>query len=97
MIAGGVTPTYDADDGWGFVMGEADVVLYVKSKSSKLYKVVENTPYMVNGVKGELKRNMIIEIGKNGAIVGVKCEGSVLNISADIIASLLESGAIIKL
>lgn len=97
VIAGGVTPTYDEDDGWGFVMGDDDVVLMVKSKSAKLYKVVENTPYSVNGVKGEVRRNMILEIGKNGAIIGVNCEGTELNISADILAALIESGAIIKI
>ena len=97
VIEGGVTPAYDEDDGWTFDMGEADVVLFVKSKNAKKYKVVENTPIWVNGVKTELARNMMLEIGKNGAIVGVTCEGTDLNISADLIEILVESGAIVKM
>lgn len=96
VIAGGVTPEYDEDDGWTFDMGEADVTLYVKSKASNVYKIVENTPVNINGVKTELKRNMMIQHGPNGAIVGVDCEGSAVTVNADVIAELVKAGAIIK-
>ena len=96
VIAGGVTPEYDEDDGWTFTMGEADVTLYVKSKASNVYKIVENTLVNINGVKTELQRNMMIRYGANGAIVGVDGEGSAVNVNADVIKQLVKDGVLIK-
>ena len=96
VIAGGVTPEYDEDDGWTFTMGEADVTLYVKSKASNVYKIVENTLVNIKGVKTELQRNMMIRYGANGAIVGVDGEGSAVNVNADVIKQLVKDGVLIK-
>jgi len=96
VIAGGVTPEYDEDDGWTFTMGEADVTLYVKSKASNVYKIVENTPVNINGVKTELQRNMMIQHGPNGAIVGVDGEGSAVSVNEDVIKQLVKDGVLIK-
>lgn len=96
VLSGGVT--LEVDDGtYGFTMGTADVVIVAKSKKNNLYKVVENCYTAVNGTVTRLTRNMTLEKGKNGAIVGVSCNGTELSISADIIASLIESGAIVKI
>lgn len=95
VIEGGVTPEYD--DGWSFKMGEADVVLNVKSKANNIYKIVENTPVWVNGQKTELRRNMKLVIGANGAIVDVESSGSAVTVSEDIVKSLVEQGVLIKL
>ena len=97
VIAGGVTPEYDEDDGWTFTMGEANVTLYVKSKANNVYKIVENTLVNINGTKTELKRNMMIQYGPNGAIVGVDCEGSAVTVNADVIAQLVKAGVLIKI
>ena len=97
VVSGGVTIDYDPDDGYSFDMGEADVVLYVKSKSNKLYKIVENTIINVNGSKTELTRNMMIKYGANGAIVAVDCKGTELSINADILAELVANNIVIKM
>ena len=96
VVAGGVTVTLTSDT-YGFKMGEADVVLNVKSKKNNLYKIVENTWVWVNGSGTELKRNMVIERGANGAITGVSCTGTAVTVSADIVASLVAQGVLIKL
>lgn len=97
VIEGGVTPEYDADDGWTFKMGEADVKLFAKTKKNNLYKIVENTIVWVNGSGTELTRNMTLELGGNGQIVGVKCDGSEVSVSADIVAELVKAGALVKM
>lgn len=97
VIAGGVT--LEEDDGvYSFDIAKANVSLFVKSKGAADYKIVENTFTCVNGTKVELTRNMQLVKGKNGAIVDVQCNGTTLaSLSADIIASLVKSGAIIKI
>lgn len=62
-----------------------------------LYKIVENTYVSVNGVKTPLQRNMTLEKGPNGAIIGVTCEGEAIDLGAEIIAALVASGAIVEI
>ena len=96
VVAGGVTIT-ETSGSYSFTMGEADVVLNVTSKKSTMYKVVENTITSVNGTVTKLTRNMMLKEGPNGAIIGVDCTPTDLgSLSADIIAALVASGAIIK-
>ena len=94
VISGGVTIT--EGENVTFKMGEADVVLYVKSHSTSKYKVVENCFCAVNGTVTRLQRNMEIVYGVNGAIVGVKGSETTISLSADMIANLLASGVIVK-
>ena len=96
VVAGGVTIEYGAAS-ITFKMGEANVVLNAKGKKNNLYKVVENTYVCVNGTVTNLRRNMTLVKGKNGAITDVNCSGTALTVSADIIAALVNSGAIIKM
>ena len=96
VLSGGVTLTVTSGT-YGFKMGTADVVIVAKSKKNNLYKVVENCYTAVNGTVTKLQRNMTLEKGPNGAIVGVSCDGTELSISADLIAALVKSGAIIKI
>jgi len=95
-IAGGVTPEYDADDGWTFKMGESNVTLFFKAKGNNIYRIVENTFVSLNGTVTQLQRNMQIVRGVNGAIIDVKGEGSAITLSADLIDALVKSGAIVK-
>ena len=95
VLAGGVT--IEEDDGtYSFDMGESNVTLFFKSKANNIYKIVENCYVSVNGSVTKLTRNMTLEYGKNGAIVGASCSGTAVTLSADIVAALVESGAIIK-
>ena len=95
VVAGGVTVELD-DSTWGFKMGEADVVLNVKSKKNNAYIVTENTYVWVNGSGTELLRNMKIEKGANGEIFAVTSTPTALSISADVIASLVKQGVLVK-
>lgn len=95
-IAGGVTPEYDADDGWTFKMGESNVTLFFKAKGNNIYRIVENTFVSLNGTVTQLQRNMQIVRGVNGAIIDVKGEGTAITLSADLIDALVKSGAIVK-
>jgi len=95
VVTGGVEVELD-ESTWGFKMGSADVVLNVKSKKNNLYRIAENTWVWVNGSGTELKKNMIIERGANGAITGIKCTPTAVTVSADIIASLVEQGVLVK-
>ena len=97
VISGGVTIVYGTSS-ITFTMGSSDVVLTAKAKKNNLYKVVENCKYDVNGAAlTELTRNMTIQYGATGAIVGVTCNGTELSISADIIAQLVAAGVLVKI
>ena len=95
VVSGGVT-IYDDGTDITFTMGESSVVLNVKSQKNNEYKVVENCFVCVNGTVTNLKRNMKVVEGANGAVVGVECTPSTLTLSADIIGNLLASGVIVK-
>ena len=96
VIAGG-GKVYNDDGTLKLVMGAANATLFFKAKKSNLYKVVEETPVWVNGAKTVLKRNMKVIAGPNGAVIDVECSGTELTISADVIAALVKSGAIVKI
>lgn len=94
VAAGGVTVNMTTKK---FSIGEANVVLYAKSKANNLYKVTENTMVNVNGTKTELVRNMTLVTTKSGAVVDVACSGTALTISADVIADLVAQGVLVKM
>jgi len=95
VIAGGVTVNMTTKK---FTIGEANVVLYAKSKGSKTYKVVENTFTCLNGTVTRLTRNMQFVVGPSGAVVDISCTPTDLSsVSADILAALEASGAIVKI
>ena len=77
--------------------GDADGIIQVKAKKNNIYKITENVTVNVNGSKTELTKNMTLERGANGAIVGVTCEGTEVTVSADVIGYLLAQGVLIKL
>lgn len=96
VVSGGVTIEYGTES-ITFKMGSSDVILTAKAKKNNMYKVVENCVYSVNGAAlAELQRNMTLELGKTGAIVGVSSNGTELSISADVIANLVNEGVLVK-
>ena len=97
VIAGGVTVVNDPDDGWGFTMGESNVTLFFKSKANNIYKIVENTVVNINGTETKLTRNMQLQYGPNGAVVGVDASGTAITLGSEIVSELVRSGAIIKI
>ena len=95
-LSGGVT-IEESSGTYSFKMGEADVVIVAKSKADNAYKIVENCDVWVNGTKTSLQRNMTLEKGPNGAIVGVSSTGTAITLSAEIVADLVKAGTIIKI
>jgi len=96
VVSGGVT--VEIDESITFEMGDANVVLNVTSKKSKLYKVTENVYTCVNGTVTNLTRNMVIGYGKTGAIVDVSCSGTDLSsLNADVLAQLVDEGVLVKI
>lgn len=97
VVAGGVTVAYDADDGWGFTMGEADVVLNVKSGKANNYMVTEETSVNVNDAKTVLHANTVVELTKNGVVKGVTAKsGGTVVAASDAVAQLVEDGVLVK-
>jgi len=94
-LAGGVTVDPATKK---FTMGEASVTLCVTSKDATTYKVVENCYTNVNGTVVELKRNMKLVKGANGAIIGVDCNGTDLgDLNADVVKQLVAAGVLVKI
>ena len=98
VIAGGVTVEYDADDGYGFVMGEADVILNLKTKKDNLYKVTEECMASVNNTKVVLHQNTTVVLTPNGVPkeVSVKNGGAQITNSAAV-QQLIDQGILVKI
>lgn len=94
VLAGGVTVNPETKK---FTMGEANVVIALTTTADSLYKVIENTEVNINGTKTELIRNMVIEYGPNGAITGVKSDGTTISLDGEIIKQLVAAGIIVQM
>ena len=96
VVTGGVTPEYD--DGWGFTMGEENVVLNVKSKLANNYMVTEETMVCVNDSKTVLHANTIVSITPNGAVKGVTTKsGGTVIAASDAVQNLIDTGVLVLL
>ena len=95
VVTGGVTVNQTTKK---FTIDEANVVLFVKSKANNVYKVVESCTVNVNGSKTNLTRNMKLITGATGAVVDIDCSGTAIStLGADMIASLVAQGIIVKM
>lgn len=80
-----------------FKIGEANVVLYAKSKANNLFKVTEECRVNVNdGTWQTLHRNVTLQLTPAGGISGANCDGSALTVNAGIQA-LIDQGIIVKI
>ena len=97
VIEGGVTVTL-ASSTYSFKMGEANVVLNLKTKKDNLYMVTEDTMASVNDSKVVLNRNTTVEVTPNGAPKGVtvKNGGAEITDSAAV-AQLIDQGVLVKI
>ena len=96
VIAGGATIENDSGT-WKVKMGASNATIFVKGKKNNLYKIVENCTVNVNGTKTDLVRNMTLQRGKNGAIVGVDATGTEVTLSTEIVSGLVKAGVLIKI
>ena len=94
VIAGGVTVNMETKK---FTIGEANVILYVKSKANNKYKVTENAYVNINGSATNLIRNLTLVKSANGQVVDVECDGTSVTLSAEVVAALVASGVLVKI
>ena len=94
VIAGGVTVDPATKK---FTMGEADVVINLKSKANNKYKIVESCDVIINGTKTSLTKNTKIIYSANGAIAGVECSGTAITLDAETVKQLVKDGIIVKI
>ncbi len=95
VIEGGVTLTYDATNGWGFKMGEADVILYAKTKKNNLYRVTEECTIWVNDAKTVLHKNVEVVLTPQGGIAAVNATPAEITVN-DVIQGLIDQGILVK-
>ena len=95
VIEGGVE--VDPEDKT-FVMGEADVVIYVRSKAANKYLVTEDTRVSVNDAVVVLHANTIVERTKNGVPKAVSASGGVTTITLnDAVQNLINQEILIPI
>ena len=93
VIAGGVTvnPTTKK-----FAMGEADVVINLKSQKNNLYAITEDVVLNINGSKTTLGKNVKLLKTKTGAIYGVELTPTEVTAEAATVAQLVAAGIMVK-
>ena len=96
VIEGGATVLYESD-AWKVKMGESNATVFVKGKKNNVYKIAENCLVNINGTVTNLQRNMTLQRGKSGAIVGVDVTGTEISLSSEIVSELVKSGVLIKI
>ena len=96
VIAGGVTPEYK-NSAWTFKMGEANVVLYCKSKANNVYAVVEPVDVTINGSVTNLAKNVKVKQTANGGIYEATVNGTAITFDAAVIAELIKAGVLVKI
>lgn len=94
VIAGGVTVNASTKK---FTMGEADVVIYLKSKANNSYVVTEDVDVTINGSKTHLGKNVKLQLTKNGGVYGVTISGTAITFDAAVIAQLVADGILVKI
>ena len=93
VVQGGVTVNMSTKK---FKIGEANVVLYVKSKKNNLYRVLEPVTIIINGSKTTYAPNTIVELTKNGNIKAVTSAGTEVT-SNDAVTALVDQEILVKI
>lgn len=94
VIAGGVTVNASTKK---FTMGEADVVIYLKTKANNKYVVTEPVEVNINGTKTNLAKNVQLQLTGNGKVYGVTVSGTAITFDAAVIAQLVAGGILVKI
>ena len=95
VISGGVTVNATTKK---FTMGEADVVIYIKTKASNLYQVTEECMVCVNDDRKALHCNTKVLLTPNGAVKGAEIESNGITLTlTPAVQSLIDQGILVKL
>ena len=94
-VAGGVTVNASTKK---FAMGEADAVIYLKTKADNKYLVTEECMANVNDTKVILHKNVKVQLTPNGVVKGVTVESGGASITlTDAIQNLIDQGILVKI
>ena len=97
VLAGGVTLEEGETPGtYEFDIGEANVVLNVKSKKNNLYKVTQDCWINVNGTRKMLYRNTKLVIGKGGSVTDLEVSPTEITLDEGV-KSLIDQEIIVKI
>ena len=95
IIAGGATYNPSTKK---LTMGNANAVVYFKSKADNKYIVTEDVHIGVNNATLDLKKNTVLVKAANGAIIDVtNGGGTAISTCTGAIDGLIESGVLVKL
>lgn len=88
--------------GYDFTMPDNDVTIFVRSKANSVYMVNEDVMLCINDYRVKLKKNAVLEIGKNGMVIDVKLSGgggTYINRSKlqPAIDNLVKTGVLVKI
>lgn len=95
VLSGGVTLEVSAQGVYSFAMGEADVVIVVKSKANNLYRVTEQCTVWINDAKTVLNKNVEVVLTKQGGIADVKATPAAITVN-DCVQALIDQGILVK-
>ena len=94
VISGGVTVNASTKK---FVMGEENVVIYLKTKGNNKYIVTEPVEVNINGTKTNLAKNVQLQLTSSGKVYGVSVTGTAITFDAAVIAQLVAAGVLVKI
>ena len=99
VVAGGVTLETSDEGVVSFDIGEANVVLYAKSKANNLYLVTEECKACLNGGAWTvLHKNAKLQLTPNGVPKAVVAEGGGTSVTVNAaIQNLIDQGILIKI
>lgn len=80
-----------------FTMGEADVVIALKTKANNKYIVTEDCTVNINGTATHLAKNVKLLQSASGGVYGVTVSGTAITFDAAVVAQLVKDGVIVKI
>lgn len=93
VIAGGVTVDPATKK---FTMGEANVVINLKTQKNNLYAVTEDVVVNINGSVTKIGKNVKLLKTKTGAVYGAEVTPAEVTVDAATVAQLVDAGIMVK-
>ena len=92
VLSGGVTVDPATKK---FTMGEADVVIALKTKATNEMIITEDCLVNINGTKTQLKKNVKVLVSASGGIYGVEVNGTAVTFDAAVVQQLVANGILV--
>lgn len=92
VLSGGVTVDPATKK---FTMGEADVVIALKTKATNEMIITEDCLVNINGTKTQLKKNVKVLVSSSGGIYGAEVNGTAVTFDAAVVQQLVANGILV--